>query len=369
MIPVETDSDNGTQTYLLIDDPRPSDNIYGEQPYSSLAGDRIAIRHYSEAKTEGGLSILDINDGSLQPILSQFPRFPAFHAWGNYIYYQDQVQNALVLKRCRYETLDNEEVLVLPNADGQFSYGTVSPDERWYAVNVHRDDKSSQLFLIDLSNGNERILAASSDQYFKHEQFSLDTRNRVLIQANSADVTVVNLGIVDVNKEGIDWLPVDAPPLTHIGRWPGGDRHTPRCTGHEAWIGQTDRVFLSTGYDEDLGTNIWSAASNDTAPTAVCETPHRFGHVGVSRCGNFWIADAPSEEGVPICIGSFNSGVCKRLVYTRTRHDGKQWSHTHPYLTADSRWLIFTSNRSGHPQVYGARIQREFLASVSRSVN
>ena len=39
----ETDSDNGTQIYRLIDDPRPSDNIYGEQPYCSADGKRVAI--------------------------------------------------------------------------------------------------------------------------------------------------------------------------------------------------------------------------------------------------------------------------------------------------------------------------------------
>ena len=367
MIPVETDSEHGTQTFQLFDDRRPSDNIYGEQPYSSPTGDRIAVRHYSEAEMNGGLSVLDLKDGSLHPILTQEPCFPAFHAWGKHIYYQEEARDVLVLKRCHYQTLDKDEVLVLPKVDGQFSYGTVSPNERFYAVNVHGDDKSSLLLLIDLSNGNERVLTASSDQFFKHEQFSLDGRNRILIQANSADVSVINLGIVDVEKQDIDWLPVDAPPLKPIGRWPGGDRHTPRCTGHEAWIGQTERVFLSTGYDEGHGTNIWSAASTDTVPTTVCKTPHRFNHVSVSRCGNFWIADTPSEEGVPIYIGSFRSGVYSRLVYSRTRHDGKQWSHTHPYLTANNRWLIFTSNRSGRPQVYGTRIQESFLADLNQS--
>ena len=51
-------------------------------------------------------------------------------------------------------------------------------------------------------------------------------------------------------------------------------------------------------------------------------------------------------------------------MFSRTVIDGKQWSHTHPYLTADNRWLIFNSTRSGHAQVYGARVPKEFLRSL-----
>ena len=364
MVLVETDSENGTLIYQLADDPRPADNIYGEQPYSSPDGNRVAIRHYADGDADGGLSILDIEDGALHPVLTQAPRFPAFHAWGARLYYQEQVGDALVLKRCDYQSLRKEDVLALPEQDARFSYGTVSPDERFYAVSVHPGDGSSRLVLFDLADGSRRVLAESSSQNFKHEQFSSDGRNRILIQANSADVSVVNLGIVSIDDGSIDWLPVDAPPLIPIGRWPGGQRHTPRCTGHEAWIGRTDRVFLSTAPDEERRANIWSAASTDSSPTPVYKGSHRFGHVSVSRCGSFWIADSPGAETVPIYAGSLTSGACRRLVHSRTSHDGKQWSHTHPYLTADSRWLIFTSNRSGRPQVYGARVPEGFLSGL-----
>jgi Tol biopolymer transport system component len=67
---------------------------------------------------------------------------------------------------------------------------------------------------------------------------------------------------------------------------------------------------------------------------------------------------------VPIHIGSLTSGKHRRLVFSRTIHDGKQWSHTHPYLTADNRWLIFNSTRSGRAQVYGARLAKGFLESL-----
>jgi len=362
---VETDAGNGTEIYQLSDDPRPTDNIYGEQPYASADGRRIALRHYADENADGGLSLLDLDDGSLHPVIAGTPRFPAFHAWGDHLYTQEEAKDGAVLIRIDYRTLQREELIPLPAAEGRYSYGTVSPDGRYYAVIVHPEGAPCRLLLFDLVRGGRRVLAEAVNQLFKHEQFSLDGGNRILIQANSADVTVVNLGAVGVDGGEIDWLPVDAPPLTPIGRWPGGERYTPRCTGHEAWIGATGRVLLSTAYDEVRRACLWSAAVGDDAPSAVHLGPLRFGHVSVSRCGRYWIADAIEEEGVPIYLGSFAAGACRRLIHSRTIHDGKQWSHTHPYLTADNHWLIFTSTRAGRPQVFGARLQESWLAELN----
>ena len=53
----------------------------------------------------------------------------------------------------------------------------------------------------------------------------------VLIQANVIpEVKEVHLGWIDVNGEGMTRFAADMP-------------HTPRPTGHESWIGPTDRIF------------------------------------------------------------------------------------------------------------------------------
>jgi hypothetical protein len=350
--PLETDPDSGAETYQLIQDPRPTDDIYGEQPYSPPAGNRIAVEHFATGKRDGGLSILDLTDGSLHAVLTSEPRFPAFHAWGDYLYYQEILGDRLLLKRCHYQKLVKEDVTELPTAQGKFSYGTVSPDHCYYAASVHPKGSASMVFLMDLKTGRSRILAQRPEYHFKHEQFSRDGRNRVLIQANKLpDVTEVRLGALDVDREGISWFPADRP-------------HTARPTGHEAWIGRSERILFSTGSDKDSRGNVWAAALADAAPALITETPLRFGHVSVSRCGRYWIGDAVVEKDIPIHVGSVKSGRHRRLVFSRTRIDGKQWSHTHPYFTADNRWLIFNSTRSGHAQVYGARVPKGFLESL-----
>ncbi len=350
---VETDPNSGAEIYQLIDDPRPADNIYGEQPYSSADGNRVTIRYYPKNGQDGGLSFLDLADGSLHTVLAEAPHFPAFHAWGEHLYYHQQDGDALVLRRCNYQTLKKEDITSLPIEEGRFSYGTTSQDGRYYAASVHPEEGSSKVWCTDLSTGKCGTLAQRDDYHFKHEQFSLDGNNRILIQANKMpDVKFVHLGALEPDREGITWFPVDRP-------------HTPRPTGHEAWIGTTDNIFISTGQDEDSEGNVWTAGLRDNAPNLVSKTPHRFGHVSVSRCGRYWIGDATQEENIPIHIGSLESGRHKCLVLSRTEHDSNQWSHTHPYMTSDNAWLIYTSNRNGHPQVYGAKIPQEILNSLS----
>ncbi len=345
--PVETDAESGAQVYLLGADERPADNIYGEQPYSDATSRRIAIRYYPADGKPGGISIVDLVDGSRHEVLVGKPPFPAFHPWGEYLYYHQKVEGKLILRRCNYLTLAVEDIAVLPPERGRYSYGTVSPDHRYYAVSVKSGDQPSNVHLLDLKTGEWSILLDKPGYHAKHEQFSRDGRNRVLIQLNQMpDVKQVLLGELEIGGEE-KLFPADKP-------------HTARPTGHEAWVGDTDRIFFSTGSDPDGRGNVWTGRVGDSAPVSVHDASRRFGHVSVSACGRYWIGDT-GEEGVPIYIGSFATGGCKRAVFSRTEYDGKQWAHAHPYLTADNRRLIFTARRGDNPQVYGARLADGWL--------
>ena len=114
MLHLENDAESGADVYQLHDDVRPTDDIYGEQPYGSEQGNRILLRHFPDDDNIGGLSILDLEDGSVYPIFVGTARFPAFHAWGKYVYYQEEVASRLLLKRCHYQTLATEEIMALP---------------------------------------------------------------------------------------------------------------------------------------------------------------------------------------------------------------------------------------------------------------
>jgi len=348
--PIETDADSGAKVYLLGGDERPADNIYGEQPYGDATGRRIALRYYKTDDKPGGISILDLVDGSRHDVLVGATPFPAFHAWGEYLYYQQTIDGVLKLRRCNFLTLEVEDVAVLPAERGSYSYGTVSPDHRYYAVSARTGDTPAKVHLLDLKTGEWSILLDKPGYHAKHEQFSRDGRNRVLIQLNQMpEVKEVLLGELEIGGPQ-RLFPADRP-------------HTPRPTGHEAWVGETGRIFFSAASDPDSAGNVWTAAVTDAGPALAYKGELRFGHVSVSRCGRYWVGDT-GEEGLPIYVGSFASGRCKRAVFSRTVYDGQQWSHAHPYLTADNRRLIFTSSRDGHPQVYGARLAEGWLEGL-----
>ena len=345
--PVEVDTQSGAEVCLLGGDERPADNIYGEQPYGDATGQRIAIRYYPLENKPGGINFLDLRDGSNHEILSGDPPFPAFHAWGEWLYYAQTAEGKNMLRRCNYLSLTVENIAELPPERGTYSYGTVSPDHRYYAVSVRPPQGGpSQVHLLDLKTNEWSVLLNKPGYHAKHEQFSRDGRNRVLIQLNQMpDVKVVLLSELEVGGPERPF-PADHP-------------YTLRPTGHEAWIGTTSEIFFSTAMDEKLNGNVWRCKVNDENPTLVY-TGKRFMHVSVSRDGKYWIGDA-SEDGVPIYIGNFESGQCERICLSRTEFDGKQWSHAHPYLTANNRWLIFGARRNGHPQTYGAKLKDGWL--------
>ena len=358
--PVEVDPDSGAQVYLLGADERPADDIYGEQPYGDPTGRRIAIRYYKTEAKPGGIEIFDLVDGSRHEILSGKPPFPAFHAWGEWLYYAQTVEGKKMLRRCNYLSLKIENVAELPPERGSYSYGTVSPDHRYYAVSVvppkpegaaaDAPAPPAQVHLLDLQTGQWSVLLDKPGYHAKHEQFSRDGRNRVLIQLNQIPgVKVVLLSELEIGG-GETPFPADQP-------------YTLRPTGHEAWIGETAEIFFSTGSDGSSKGNIWRGKVGDAQPTLVYSGPLRFGHISVSRDGKYWVCDT-GEAGIPLYVGSFASGKYARACFSRTEYDGQQWSHAHPYLTADNKWLIFGARRNGHPQCWGAKLQDGWLEKL-----
>lgn len=124
----------------------------------------------------------------------------------------------------------------------------------------------------DRESGAHLYLLDKPGYHAKHEQFSRDSRNRVLIQLNQLpDVKQVLLG--ELSMDGQERLFATDRP------------YTPRPTGHEAWVGTSDRVLFSSASDPKSSGNIWSVKVDESQPTLVHLGTQRFGHVSVSRCG------------------------------------------------------------------------------------
>lgn len=356
---IATDPDTGVEMVQLTDHPTPTDPIYGEQPYGSVDGRRLVVRH--RERQGSSLSIIDLETGASRMVLCdpEHVLHPCFHAWGHAVFVPVIKTDRRELIRVDFESMESQTLCDLAGPTQKLSYGTVSQDERWYAA-IERDladDSRSRVWLWDLSSGQGRVLLESEGYFCKHEQFSLDGRNRLLLQCNLSGRQDVKLGVMAVsenpgNTPEMHWLPVS------------GD-HTLPPSGHEAWLPGTDRIVFSTRMDEARNGNLWEVGVTDDAPRVVVHNHSYIGHVAVSRCARYWVGDGYHEPVTPLYMGRLDTPKYRRVLDTHTGFRGAQIDHTHLYLTADTKWIIFGSSRTGCPQVYGARLNDTFLASLA----
>ncbi len=71
-----------------------------------------------------------------------------------------------------------------------------------------------------------------------------------------------------------------------------GTPFTTACTGHEAWIGDTQEILLTVSARDDYAPergNLLGVRAGQ--PARVVAKGYRFAHVGVSRCGRLFSCD------------------------------------------------------------------------------
>ncbi len=145
---------------------------------------------------------------------------------------------------------------------------------------------------------------------------------------------------------------------------------------HETFLGPTDRVILSHWHrgiiEVDLRTgalrtirefSAWHISSNPAGDRIVCDT--HLPDVGLclvdpetgdyeSLCypdatnqGHQWSEPTPLvADGEAPGWATMTEAVSAESAY------GPQWSHPHPSFSPNGKWVSFTSDITGHPQVY-----------------
>ncbi|UCH34845.1 MAG: PD40 domain-containing protein [Armatimonadota bacterium] len=132
---------------------------------------------------------------------------------------------------------------------------------------------------------------------------------------------------------------------------------------HCAWLGKTGRM---QGCLLPPGRAIMSIAEGDPRPEPIVAGPY-FWHSGASLDGEWIVADTNwPDEGL-------------MLVHVPTRSfsflcdagaaDGDSWGgHPEPAISPDGRFVIYTSNRTGIPQVYLAHVPDEMREALRLSL-
>jgi hypothetical protein len=376
------DPDSGSRVIQMTSSAAMSNNVYGEQPYTSPDGKRIAIvRYHDTFDTTSMFLVGDLDNLRVGLIERSLTSGVSNNAWSGYIYYWNSERD---LKRISLMTLETETILHESNPDLPLSLGTISPDNRYMVYGGTRPGPMAFIERMDLHTGERKVIFEDPEIINPHLQFEPVYGKRILVQQNRGskmdpDGTVTRR----VGPEGttLFQIDVDGNNFTQLAV---GPPHTATCTGHECFVPGTDRVIFTTEWNREthecdprfpLG-QIFTTGPGDAKPTCFICPEHRSNHISMSRCGTYFVADSYLGKtfdennvlrSVALIIGNIKTGKYRILVKnTLASGGGSQLSHTHPYITADNRHVIYnTDNYYGVPQVYAATIPEEFLQSLA----
>jgi hypothetical protein len=244
--------------------------------------------------------------------------------------------------------------------------GTISPDERWFVGGPFRvKDTVFSLRVLEIASGEEKTLCEVEDMFNPHLQFDPGDSGRLLVQVNRGGRLDQAGGVQQLAGPAGSTLRVLEVPSGRITTLPAGKPDTPFISGHQCWAGQTGRVVFTAapGVHESMlpAAGVYAVKPGDAAARGVA-LGQTFNHLAVSDDGRFFIVD--DYRTMKVHVGSLASGRFLELCDTRTRQGKPQYTHTHPYMTPDNRYIIFNSNFSGITQVYAARIPDAFLDKI-----
>ncbi len=230
---------------------------------------------------------------------------------------------------------------------------TVSRDDRWWAVPVTLGDVA-RLFVIDTASGKSSVIHEGDT--IGHPQFHPDDSNRLRYAGpHHARIWTIrrdgseNRLVYERNVEKKEWIVHETwcPGTMEIltANWPqgvigidvlsGSIRQVARFNAWHPMINRKGNLMVTDTRDPDIGLQLFKVDDGNNPPQSLCTTSS-------SNAGDHWSIDhCPYDDG-PV------------KVYA------PQHTHPHPTFSPDGRRVAFTSDRSGHSQIYEVEIPEEF---------
>jgi oligogalacturonide lyase len=220
----------------------------------------------------------------------------------------------------------------------------LSTDGGWWAIPV-KAGKVSRFVVIDTRSGASGVILERDT--IGHPQFCPDDSNLILYAGPLTDrIWVVNRDgsgnrRTYAREDRMQWVTHEVwlPRRRAIAfvDWPRGMRLLDIDTGKAEWL---------TPFP------AWHAAPDALGERLVCDTnfPDRGLHVlSLDGEGEFLCASEASSEGAhwggPF---PYNDGP--------VAVEARQHTHAHPRFSPDGRRVVFTSDRTGHAQIYEAEL-------------
>lgn len=359
---------SGAQVIQITSAPIISNNIYCEQPYCTPDGERFAFIRifYHPHEIVKALWICDLKTRRIAMVEPEIQLGVANCKYSGIIYYGVDKNDGRKLIKLSLDTLEKEVVFNLDGVPIKRIY-SVSPDQRYcLGFNIPRPGKC-QVIRLDLKRGDWKIIHENVDIINPHLQYEPSRGNDILVQHNRGGMVDEAGNIIRlVGEEGATHYVIDNEGKNYR-QLPVGKPYTAPSTGHSCWVGDTGEILVTVraSHEEALRNGNLLMAKPGAKRAKTIAKGYRFGHISASKDGKYFIGDAWNAPGKPIVVGSIKTGRCMILCNPETSGGSPQYTHPHPYMTGDNKWIIYNSDKTGIPQIYVARIPPEFLDSLT----
>lgn len=229
---------------------------------------------------------------------------------------------------------------------------TLSRDDQWWAVPV-KTGEVSQFHLISTASGEDKVILESDT--IGHPQFHPDDptwlryggpyHSRIWTIRSDGSENRLTYERDVTKKEWIvheTWRPGTMEILT--ANWPHGVIGIDVMSGDvrnvcsfNAWhpmIDRTGTLMITDTKNPDIGLQLFDVTDGIGLPTPLCLSR-------ASNAGDHWnLGHCPYDDG-PVDVYA------------------PQHTHPHPNFSPDGRKIVFTSDRSGHAQLYECQIPNQ----------
>jgi len=359
--------ETGAEVLQLTSAPMIHSHIYPEAPVFTPDSRFFVYARFPSLDQPREYWLCEVESWRLYRLTHESPvSGPVVGPDGDHLYYLwERTQGTVVLVRLNLWSMLREEVAVAEGVRKPYPLGTMSPDGRFYATRVFLPDGTAGILRFDVEERGARVIHSHPEIFNAHMQWEPGRGRDILIQHNRGGlrdqrgrlITLTGpeggtLYLIDVDGGDVRPLPIGRPD-------------SPRIQGHQCWLGRTGKVIGTLGgdFERDGKTgNLVTIADGDEAPTVVAGGPH-FCHVSASPDGRFFVCDEnPSGD---ILVGSAETGQFKMLCRSESFFGSPQYTHPHPFMSPDGRFVFFNSIKTGIPQIYACRIPEGFLEDLA----
>jgi oligogalacturonide lyase len=218
--------------------------------------------------------------------------------------------------------------------------GSFTDDGRRFCFNAQLGEKRYAIAYLDIRSSKVTILP----KYFSvptHPQIE-PAKGHLINYISEKNEQGYSLYVIDENGDNEQALPILD------------------VNGHVTWLGGSGKICAAVTGDSR---GIFVAAPGDSKPILLTPGPPNYWHPGCNPAGHWIVSDSNAPDD-GLYLVSVATGRRCRLARSKSDNGHAQWSHPHPSVSPDAKYVVFNSTRTGVPHVYVAEIPEQMKKSL-----